>query len=255
MRRTDAAAALDDCQAAAADTGVKALIPIDRPFLDYVLSTLADAGYRRICLVIGPEHQGIRDYYGRQVKPQRIDIDFAIQREAKGTADAVAAAESFANGEPFLMVNSDNYYPLEAYDALRQQNGAGVALFEKEALLSGSNIPAERIGRFAIVQVDQGGFLRRIIEKPDESTLAAMSEPLWINMNCWRFGPAIFQACRSIGPSVRGEYELSDAVQYAIDVLHEPFRAVCLRLPVLDLTSRNDIAAVAAKLTGLVVNL
>jgi len=255
MRRADASAVLDDGQAAVANTGVKALIPIDRPFLDYVLSALADAGYRRICLVIGPEHQEIRDYYCHQMQPQRIDIDFAIQEEAKGTADAVTAAESFALGEPFLMVNSDNYYPREAYDALRQQDGLGVALFEKDALLAGSNIPAERISRFAIAQIDDGGFLTRIIEKPDETTLAAMTRPLWINMNCWRFGPSIFQACRSIGPSVRGEYELPDAVQYAIDVLGESFHAACVRLPVLDLTSRSDIAPVAANLADMEVNL
>ena len=56
MRRGDSSAGLDERQAAVADSGVKALIPIDRPFLDYVLSRVADAGYRRVCLVIGPEH-------------------------------------------------------------------------------------------------------------------------------------------------------------------------------------------------------
>ena len=47
MRKTDGASLRDDQQAVAA-TGVKALVPIDRPFLDYVLTALADAGYRQI---------------------------------------------------------------------------------------------------------------------------------------------------------------------------------------------------------------
>ena len=77
MRRDDAAAALDGRQAAAANAGVKAMIPIavgkgDRPFLDYVLSTVADAGYRRVCLVIGPEQEMIRRYYGGEVAAQRL---------------------------------------------------------------------------------------------------------------------------------------------------------------------------------------
>ena len=67
MRQADGDVALDQRQQAAADAGVKAMIPIDRPFLDYVLTDLADAGYREICLVIGPEHDMVRDYYGRQV--------------------------------------------------------------------------------------------------------------------------------------------------------------------------------------------
>ena len=51
MRRSDAEADLSDDQAAVAATGVKALIPIGRPFLDYVLSALADAGIVSVCLV------------------------------------------------------------------------------------------------------------------------------------------------------------------------------------------------------------
>ena len=47
------------------------MIPIGRPFLDYVLSGLADAGYRRVCLVVGPEHQAVRDYYRREVALRR----------------------------------------------------------------------------------------------------------------------------------------------------------------------------------------
>ncbi len=63
--RAQGGAAMDAAQAEAADRGVKAMIPIGRPFLDYVLSALADAGYTEACLVIGPEHDAIRDYYER----------------------------------------------------------------------------------------------------------------------------------------------------------------------------------------------
>jgi len=255
MSREDSEAELDERQAAAADSGVKAMIPIDRPFLDYVLSALADAGYRRVCLVVGPEHQEIQDYYGREMKPQRLEIEFAIQQEANGTADAVAAAESFADGDYFVMLNSDNYYPLEVLETLRRTDGSAVALFEKDALVQGSNIDPERVAKFAVGQVDEGGCLKRIIEKPDEATLAAMPRPLWVNMNCWRLGPSIFDACRVIEPSVRGEYELPTAIQHVIDVLGEPFHVVRMHVGVLDLTSRDDIAPVTAELAGVKVDL
>jgi len=255
MRRQDSDAALDDRQAAAADTGVKAMIPIDRPFLDYVLSALADAGYQRVCLVVGPEHQEVQDYYGREIQTRRLEIEFAIQQEAKGTADAVAAAESFADGDYFVMLNSDNYYPLEVLDNMRRTDGSAVALFERDALVEGSNIDPDRVAKFAIGQIDDNGCLERIVEKPDEDTLAAMPRPLWVNMNCWRFGPSIFDACRVIEPSVRGEYELPTAVQHVINVLGESFRVVRMHTGVLDLTSRNDIAPVTAALAGVAVEL
>lgn len=256
MREADDGAALDERQAAAAASGVKALIPLaDRPFLDYLLTTLADAGYRRICLVIGPEQDEIRDYYTRRVTRQRLSVEFAIQDQARGTADAVAAAAAFAGDDPFLAVNSDNFYPLEACQALRALAGAGLVLFERDAMLARSNISADRVSKFAVGDIDEQGCLRRIIEKPDAETLAGLPRPLWLSMNCWRFGPAIFPACRSIPLSPRGEYEIVAAVQYAIDVLGERFQVVCMQAPVLDLTSRGDIAPVAARLAGREVRL
>jgi dTDP-glucose pyrophosphorylase len=256
MRKTDGAAALDARQATVAETGVKAMIPIDRPFLDYVLSAAADAGLRRACLVIGPEHHELRKYYTQTVRAERLRIEFAVQAEPKGTADAVAAAEAFAAGEPFVMLNSDNYYPVEALRALRRQNTASAAaLFEQEAMLAGSNVPPERIKAFAVGRINGQGLLERIVEKPDEAALAALPRPLWLSMNCWRFGPKIFEACRSIGLSPRGEYELTAAVQYAIDALGEPFSAVLIRDAVLDLSCREDIAAVATRLKGTAVRL
>ena len=250
MRREDDAAAVDERQAAMAASGVKALISVGRPFLDYVLTVLAETGYGRVCLVVGPEHNVIRDYYGRQAQPRHLSVEFAVQEQPRGTADAVAAAEEFAAGEPVVVLNSDNYYPREALAALRAADGPAVALFDRESMLRGSNIGEERLRQFAVAEVDEDGFLARILEKPDAATLASLGAPILLGMNCWRFGPAIFAACRGIGPSPRGELELPDAVQYARDVLGEQFRALTIHAPVLDLSNRRDIAAVAQRLAG-----
>ena len=254
MRKEDPAVALDATQAAAAAGGVKAMIPIGRPFLDYVLAVTADAGYSRVCLVVAPEHGQIREYYSR-LKPKRLQIEFAIQVAARGTADAVAAAEEAVGGQPFLVLNSDNLYPLEALWALRGASGSAVVAFDQDSMLAGSNIPPERLSSFAVVEADGDGFLKRIIEKPDERSLARLPRPLGVGMNCWRFTPTIFQACRSIGPSPRGELEITDAAQYAIDRLGERFHVFRCSEPVLDLSSRGDIESVAKRLAGVKVNL
>ncbi len=255
MRRPDDSASLAPEQEAVAASGVKAMIPIGRPFLDYVISALADAGYRQLCLVVAPDHEMVRRYYTEQVQPRRVEITFAVQQEPKGTADAVAAAAEFAGDDPFLAINSDNYYPTEALQAIRQQHGCAVALFEQGAMLAGSNIAPERIRSFAVGLADEKGNLERIVEKPDEETLSRLPRPLWLSMNCWRFGPSIFEACRHIVPSPRGELEIPDAVQYAIDHLNEVFRVLHVRAAVLDMTSRSDIASVASQLQAVEVNL
>ncbi len=254
MRKTDVAAKLDAAQAAIAESGVKALIPIDRPFLDYVLTVVADAGYRHVCLVIGPEHTELRSYY-TTLNTARLRLEFAIQQKPLGTADAVLAAESFAEDEPFLMINSDNHYPHVALQGLREAGGPAVAVFDQNAMMAGSNIPADRLCKFAVVEADEAGFMQRIIEKPDEDTLASLPRPLGVSMNCWRFGPAIFDACRAISPSPRGELEIPDAVQYSVDRLGERYEIVPCNAPVLDLSSRADVAPVAALLAGKEVNL
>ncbi len=250
MKRADDQAQLQQGQAAVAQTGVKALIPIDRPFLDYVLTVLADTGYHRICLVVGPEHDALRDYYGRQIVARRLSFEFAIQEEPRGTADAVLAAEHFADGRPVVVLNSDNYYPAEALAALRAADGPAVALFDWQSMLAESNISEERLRQFAIGAIDGQGYLARILEKPDEATWNALPRPLWMSMNCWRFGPEIFQACRSIPASPRGEFEVTDAVQYTIDSLGQRYRALTVHAAVLDLSSRQDVAPVTARLAG-----
>lgn len=254
MLKADREARLTLRQAEVADTGVKAMMPIRGPFLDYVLTALADAGWRRVCLVIGPEHDGVRDYYGT-TRRRRVNIEFAVQREPRGTADAVAAAEGFAGDDPFLCVNSDNYYPPGPLRSLRELDGMGLAAFEQQAMLTGSNIPPDRLGRFATIRIDADGCLERIIEKPEPSELAGLGRPAYISMNCWRFGPEIFRACREVSPSPRGELEITDAVQHAIDSLGVRFRVIPCKAPVLDLTERDDVAAVAERLEGIKVDL
>ena len=79
MQKPDTSVDLDDRQAALADSGLKAMIPIGRPFLDYVLSALGDAGYREVCLVVAPNQDVVRQYYCDGVKLERLSIEFAVQ--------------------------------------------------------------------------------------------------------------------------------------------------------------------------------
>lgn len=250
MRKPDAAALLDRGQEAAAAEGLKAMISFGRPFLDYVLSSLADAGMIEVCLVIGPEHGAIRDYYTKTAPPRRLRVSFATQPEPRGTADAVLSAESFAAGEDFLTVNSDNIYPVSALSALADLAEPGVALFERASLVALSNIPADRIASFALCTVSVDGYLEAILEKPDTAAIAAFGPDAFVSMNCWRFSPAIFEACRSVPVSPRGELELPMAVREAI--AHGlRFKVVRSREGVLDLSRRSDVAAVAERLRGI----
>ncbi len=248
MRDAGAAAAADPAQARVADTGVKGMIPFRRPFLDYVLSALADAGCRDICLVIGPEHDTVREHYERLHQPKRVRVSFAIQADARGTADAVLAARAFAGRDPFLVLNSDNYYPVETLRALVALDGPGLPAFRRSTLIAESNIDAERVRSFAMLTIDERGDLLDIVEKPDPEAFARYGDDVRVSMNCWRFERSIFTACASIEPSARGEVELPNAVRYAVHVMGERFRTIPVDAGVLDLSRREDIAEVERRL-------
>jgi dTDP-glucose pyrophosphorylase len=253
MRQTDEKTRLDSDQEVAAAAGIKAMISFGRPFLDYVLSALADAGLKDVCLVIGPEHGAVREYYTTTAPPRRLRVAFAIQETPRGTADAVLAAEEFAAGDDFLVINSDNYYPVEALAALADLSEPGVALFERNALIARSNIPDDRIASFAVCVVSADGYLEAILEKPDEKTLAGLGPDPPVSMNCWRFSSGIFAACRRVPVSPRGELELPMAVREAM-AQGMRFKVVRSSEGVLDLSRRADIGAVAERLRGVVAD-
>ena len=242
MRAENDSAKLDEKQDEIASQGIKALIPLvgKKTLLDFIFESLSKAGFSEFCLVIGNEHQAIRDFC---VKLD-YDISFAIQEKPLGTANAVLASENFVKDELFLVVNSDNLYPVKDLQELRKLNSAGLIAFEKQNLIKKSNIDEAKINKFADLSFDENNYLTKIIEKPKITEKESL-----ISMNAWLFSTKIFEACRSIKISPRGEYELADAVNFAIENLNEKFKGVFSNEGVLDLSSRADIQTITEKLS------
>lgn len=245
-----AGSGLTSRQATAAASGYKALMPIgEHRLIDYSLSALVDAGIERAVLVVGPEHEDFRRHID-SLELTRLTIDLAVQVSPLGTADAVLSAEAAVDGEPFLMVNGDNYYPRQVLRDLARHRGNALAGFDRAALVAESNIPAERIAAFALVRARDGA-LEEIVEKPPTEVVQAAGPHAPVSMNAFRFTPEIFAACRRITPSPRGELEIVDAVR----ALPGPVSVLPATGGVLDLSRREDIAEVEARLSGTEVSL
>ena len=256
MRAADAAAVLDGAQASAAETGIKAMMPIaGRPFLDYVLHSLAEAGFTDIALVLAPHHDTVREHYGSLHKA-RVRMSFLCQQEPLGTADALLSAEDWCAGEPFIALNSDNLYPISALAALREAAGPAVPGFERDSL----GLPIDRVATFALIKTNAGPegprhpCLSAIVEKPGRDAMERAGPRALVSMNVWRFDARIFGDCRDVPRSVRGEKELPQAVGLAAS------RGTCFEVfpasgPVIDLSSRADVERVTAQLSGIDVRL
>jgi UDP-N-acetylglucosamine diphosphorylase / glucose-1-phosphate thymidylyltransferase / UDP-N-acetylgalactosamine diphosphorylase / glucosamine-1-phosphate N-acetyltransferase / galactosamine-1-phosphate N-acetyltransferase len=249
MRVHDPGVTLTPEQQRAADAGLKAMIPVNgRPFLDFLLSALADAGILDVALVVAPAHDDIERYYTQVAPPERVAIDFVVQDQPLGTANAIRSAEPWTGGAPFLAMNADNLYPLAALRTLASLDEPGLPAFDREDLVRTSNIPEERIRSFALIDIGEDGYLRGIVEKPGPPE-GGQHRSASISMNCWRLDARIFDACRDVPRSARGERELPEAVGLALR-RGVSFKTFPARGPVLDLSKRADTADVEKRLAG-----
>ena len=255
MRADDASARLTEAQRRAAGAGWKALMPIaGRPFLDYVLTSLADAGCGEAGVVIGAEQ---RDDFSPYERPpagapsatRRVAVTLIEQREPLGTADAVRSAATWVGAEPFLVVNGDNLYPVPALRSLVALDGPGAALFELDSVVRDGNLAPARAAAFALAELDLARNLARLMEKPPVDRIEQRGGRQLVSMNAWRFDPDVLRACQDVGRSERGEYELPAAVELAI-ARGVKMRAVVACGPVLDLSRQIDVEAVTRRLAG-----
>ena len=147
------------------------------------------------------------------------------------------------------MLNSDNLYPAPVLRALVELDGPGLPAYARDTLVHDSGFPPDRVAAFAAIEVDRDGYLTRIVEKPGREYYDAAGPRALISMNVWRFDDRIFDACRDVPLSTRGEYELPEAVGLAVErgVRFRTFRA---RGAVLDLSRRSDVALVSERLAG-----
>jgi glucose-1-phosphate thymidylyltransferase len=99
---------------------------------------------------------------------------------------------------------------------------------------------------FALVEVDEEDYLTGIVEKPRASA-ARQEKDVLVSMNLWRFDARIFDACRDVPQSIRGEFELPEAVALATR-RGVRFRVIPARGPVLDLSRRGDAADIERRL-------
>lgn len=242
------AATLTPAQRDAAAQGLKVLMPVGpagRPLVDYVIARLLEAGCTTIVMVVPPDHGALATHVG-DATPPGASIRLAVQAIADGTAGAVAAAAPHVDDDAFLVVNGDNLYPLAAMRAVMALDGCGLAGFRRDSLERESGFTRDRVAAFAAVESDRESRLTGLREKPAPETLTRRT---LVSMNLWRLDRRLFDACRDVAPSPRGERELPDAVMLAVS-RGVSFQVVPVDGAVLDLTTAADVPALSRALAA-----
>lgn len=176
-------------------TTAKPMLPVaDRPLAAHTADAAVAAGADELVFVVGYQGQDVRDYFGERYRG--VPVEYAVQEEQRGTADAVRAASEHLHGE-FAVLNGDNLY-----------DEAGVkALFEDGPAVAGYRV-ADPVN-YGVLSTD-GDRVTGIVEKPDDppGNLA--------NAGAYAFPEAAVEWL-DVEESERGEYEITDVLARVVE--------------------------------------
>lgn len=183
----------------------KQLLPIyDKPLIYYPISTLMLAGIQEILIITTPHEQSAFQAVLGDGSRFGITIQYGIQNEPKGLAQAYLIAEDFLAGGSSMMILGDNIF-----------HGVGLG----RELSLGENFVGARIfsyqvtdpSQYGIINLDQDGKMVSVVEKPRES----LSKLAITGLYC--FDKMAVKYAGQVKESSRGELEITSIIQSYLD--------------------------------------
>lgn len=174
----------------------KHLLPVhNKPMILYPIETLRVAGVREIMIVCGKEHAGHFMNFLGSGTDYGVKLSYSLEHDASGIAAALSLAEDFAKKESIAVVLGDNIFEdnfSKEVSMFNNQDGAKVFLKQ-----------VENPTRFGVAEI-QGDKIISIEEKPEspKSNYATVGFYLYNN--------DIFEKIKTLKPSARGEFEITD---------------------------------------------
>lgn len=176
----------------------KQLLPIyDKPMIYYPLSVLMLAGIRDIAIITTPEDQAAFIRVLGKGENFGINIQYLIQQEPKGIAQAFTLASEFIGSDNVCLVLGDNIF----YGANFSAKLKAAAQRPSGATLFGYQVKDPE--RFGVVEVDSDFNAISIEEKPQNPKSDYAVTGLYFYDN------QVVDIARNIRPSARGELEIS----------------------------------------------
>lgn len=181
----------------------KQLIPVaNKPVLFYSLEAMQEAGIKDVGIVIGDTWREIKEIV-QDGKKWNLNVTYIHQEAPLGLAHAVMISEDFIGKEPFVMYLGDNI--------LKEGIKRFVKEFEEklpDAQIFVSEVPNPQ--DFGVVLIKDSKIVK-LVEKPKKpkSNLALVG--------VYIFNHHIFEAVKNLRPSARGEYEITDAINWLLN--------------------------------------
>lgn len=178
----------------------KQLMPIyDKPMIFYPLTTLMLADIRDILIITTPNDQASFQHLLGDGSKFGLNLEYAVQSEPRGLADAFIVGEEFIGDSPCAMILGDNIFYGNGFTRLLQQ-----AKQDAEAgFATNFGFRVHDPERFGIMELDADGHILSVEEKPTSPKSDFAVTGLY-------FYPAgVSKYAKQVIPSARGEVEIS----------------------------------------------
>jgi UDP-N-acetylglucosamine diphosphorylase/glucosamine-1-phosphate N-acetyltransferase len=171
-----------------------------KPILEHCLEAVKACGITEAVIVTHYMADAIRQYFGDGAQ-LGLKLEYVEQKAVLGTGNAASVAEPLVDGD-FVLVYGDLLF---APEALKQTVDLFVA--EKPAAVM-AVVPVEKPESYGIIELSDGNCVKCIVEKPS----AGEAPSNLANAGLYVFSKEIFSEIKQVKASVRGEWELTDAL-------------------------------------------
>ena len=174
-----------------------------KPILEHCLNVIKACGIKEVLIIVHYMADSIRQYF-QDGKKFGLKIEYKEQKGVLGTGNAASLAESYVDEEAFLLVYGDLLFSAESVKKIIDKYKSG-----KSAAVM-AVVSVEKPENYGVVEFQEEEKVKRIIEKPNREKAPTNL----VNAGIYVFSNEIFEKIKGVSASVRGEWEITDAISF-----------------------------------------
>ena len=177
----------------------KQMVPIyDKPMIYYPMSVLMLAGIKEILIISTPRDIVNFKELFRDGSDLGLNIEYAIQENPNGLAEAFIIGEEFIGDDSVAMILGDNIFYGQSFSKTLKR----ASELEKGAYVFGYYV--QNPTAFGVVEFDEEGKVISLEEKPEKPKSKYAVPGLYFYDN------SVVEKAKQLKPSPRGELEITD---------------------------------------------